>query len=159
MLVTTGAPTGSAEHDHQTARGRELGPDARRQVALILGLLEIRLRTVLIVVLDLVPTARRGEGDVVRLDARRTREQRNARIILIAVVLPKRRGRVKSAARVFVSIRSLIMSVLSTQYALREKAAQSLVPTGGGSRSMPSLPRIMGTLYQKLARGVRHECR
>ena len=40
------------------------------------------------------------------------------------------------------------MSVLSTQYALRENVAQSLVPTGSGSRSTPSLPRIMPIVYQ-----------
>ena len=75
------------------------------------------------------------------------------RVVLLAVVLPKRRGRVKSATLVSESIRSLIMSVLSTQYALREKVAQSLVPTGDGIRMLP-LSRIMGALYHNSARAV-----
>ena len=45
-----------------------------------------------------------------------------------SVVLPKRRGRVKSATRVFVSISSLIMSVLSTQYESREKSPSRSSP-------------------------------
>ena len=72
--------------------------------------------------------------------------------MLNAVVLPKRRGRVKRTTRERETMRSLMMNVLSTQYESRENVAQSLVPTGGGNRQMLSLPSIIGlqrVFYQK----------
>ena len=57
--------------------------------------------------------------------------------------LAKRRGRVKSATRVFRSTSSLIIHVLSTQSESCENVSHSLVPTGGGSLPVMQVLRIV----------------